>query len=67
MVLQKAGKLTDDEFDAIKTHPVPGHEIVRDIEFLDEALAGIYHHHERIDGRGYPAGLTGDEIPSSPG
>jgi HD-GYP domain-containing protein (c-di-GMP phosphodiesterase class II) len=62
-VLQKAGKLTDEEFDAIKTHPVRGHEIVRDIEFLDEALAGIYHHHERIDGRGYPDGLMGDRIP----
>ena len=62
-VLQKAGKLTDDEFDAIKTHPVRGHEIVREIEFLDEALEGIYHHHERIDGRGYPTGLSGAEIP----
>lgn len=62
-VLQKAGKLTDDEFDAIKTHPVRGHEIVRDIAFLDEALAGIYHHHERMDGRGYPSGLTGPDIP----
>jgi hypothetical protein len=62
-VLQKAGKLTDDEYDAIKTHPVRGHEIVRDIEFLDEALAGIYHHHERMDGRGYPAGLSGHQIP----
>ena len=62
-VLQKAGKLTDDEFDAIKTHPVRGHEIVRDIEFLDEALTGIFHHHERMDGRGYPAGLSGDRDP----
>jgi len=62
-VLQKAGKLTDDEFDTIKTHPVRGHEIVRDIEFLDEALTGIFHHHERMDGRGYPSGLKGMEIP----
>jgi HD-GYP domain-containing protein (c-di-GMP phosphodiesterase class II) len=36
---------------------------VREIGFLDEALAGIMHHHERIDGRGYPMGLTGEEIP----
>ena len=62
-VLTKAGKLTDEEFDAIKTHPVRGHEIVREIEFLDEALAGIFHHHERIDGRGYPMGLSGMDIP----
>jgi HD-GYP domain-containing protein (c-di-GMP phosphodiesterase class II) len=40
-----------------------GLEIVREIGFLDEALAGIMHHHERIDGRGYPMGLAGDEIP----
>ena len=40
-----------------------GIEIVRDIGFLDEALAGIMHHHERIDGLGYPMGLAGDEIP----
>jgi HD domain len=62
-VLQKTGSLTDDEYAAIKLHPVRGHDIVRDIQFLDEALEGIYHHHERIDGRGYPLGLTGDQIP----
>ena len=56
-VLQKAGKLTDEEFAAIKLHPVHGREIISDIEFLDEAINGIYHHHERIDGRGYPVGL----------
>lgn len=62
-VLRKSGKLTDEEFDAIKLHPTRGHDIVRDIRFLDEALGGIYHHHERLDGRGYPAGLAGAEIP----
>jgi HD-GYP domain-containing protein (c-di-GMP phosphodiesterase class II) len=62
-VLQKSGKLTDDEFDAIKLHPTRGHDIVREIRFLDEALDGIYHHHERMDGRGYPSGLKGDQIP----
>jgi hypothetical protein len=62
-VLQKAGKLTDDEFAAIQLHPVRGREITRDLEFLGEAVAGIYHHHERIDGRGYPLGLKGSEIP----
>ena len=62
-VLQKSGKLTDDEYAAVQLHPMRGLDIVRDIGFLDEALAGIMHHHERIDGRGYPMGLAGDEIP----
>jgi HD-GYP domain-containing protein (c-di-GMP phosphodiesterase class II) len=44
-------------------HPIYGLEIVRQIGFLDEALAGIMHHHERLDGKGYPMGLAGDEIP----
>ncbi|MEU3020949.1 MULTISPECIES: HD-GYP domain-containing protein [unclassified Nocardiopsis] len=64
-VLQKNGKLTDDEYAAIKLHPTRGYEIVREISFLDEALAGIRHHHERLDGRGYPMGLVGMEIPES--
>ncbi|MCP3014116.1 HD-GYP domain-containing protein [Nocardiopsis dassonvillei] len=64
-VLQKTGKLTDDEYAAIKLHPTRGYEIVREISFLDEALAGIRHHHERLDGRGYPMGLVGMEIPES--
>jgi HD domain len=62
-VLQKTGKLTEEEYAAIQLHPMRGLDIVRDIGFLDEALAGIMHHHERIDGRGYPMGLAGDEIP----
>jgi len=62
-VLQKSGKLTDDEYAAIQLHPMRGLDIVREIGFLDEALAGIMHHHERIDGKGYPMGLAGDEIP----
>ncbi len=62
-VLQKTGKLTEEEYDAIQLHPMRGLDIVREIGFLDEALAGIMHHHERIDGRGYPMGLAGDEIP----
>src|SRR5207248_4079937 len=62
-VLQQSGRLTKEEFAAIRLHPMRGLEIVREIGFLDEALAGIMHHHERIDGRGYPMGLAGDEIP----
>ncbi|HEY2574843.1 MAG TPA: HD-GYP domain-containing protein [Streptosporangiaceae bacterium] len=62
-VLQKSGRLTEEEYAAIQLHPMRGLEIVREIGFLDEALAGIMHHHERLDGRGYPLGLAGDEIP----
>jgi hypothetical protein len=62
-VLQKTGPLTEDEFAAIQLHPMRGLEIVREIGFLNEALAGIMHHHERIDGRGYPMGFAGHEIP----
>ncbi|MCO5972979.1 HD-GYP domain-containing protein [Actinoallomurus soli] len=62
-VLQKPGDLTEEEFAAIQLHPMRGEEIVRDIDFLDEALGGIMHHHERVDGKGYPMGLAGEEIP----
>jgi hypothetical protein len=62
-VLQKSGSLTEEEFAAIQLHPMRGLEIVREIGFLDEALAGIMHHHEKVNGRGYPMGLAGDEIP----
>src|SRR5260370_19623713 len=63
LVLQKSGALTEEEYAAIQLHPMRGLEIVREIGFLGEALAGIMHHHERMDGRGYPLGLAGDEIP----
>jgi len=62
-VLQKEGKLTEEEFAAIQLHPMRGLEIVGDIGFLNEALTGIMHHHERMDGLGYPMGFAGDEIP----
>lgn len=62
-VLQKNGPLTEEEFAAIQLHPMRGLEIVREIGFLDEALAGIMHHHEKLDGTGYPMGLAGQEIP----
>jgi HD-GYP domain-containing protein (c-di-GMP phosphodiesterase class II) len=62
-LLQKTGGLTDDEFAAIKLHPVRGLEMLSDIEFLDEAFKGILHHHERLDGTGYPMGLRGTQIP----
>jgi hypothetical protein len=62
-VLQKTGPLSDMEFDAIKRHPRNGTEMVRGIAFLEEAYTGIMHHHERLDGRGYPLGLSGNDIP----
>ncbi|MFL6241227.1 MAG: HD-GYP domain-containing protein [Actinomycetes bacterium] len=62
-VLQKQGKLNDAEFDAIKLHPMRGYEMLREIRFLEEALTGVVHHHERMDGKGYPMGLVAEEIP----
>jgi hypothetical protein len=62
-LLQKTGGLTEQEFNAVKLHPVRGLEMLSDIEFLDEAFKGILHHHERLDGHGYPMGLHGDQIP----
>ncbi|MDH6575583.1 HD-GYP domain-containing protein [Kitasatospora sp. MAP5-34] len=62
-LLRRNGPLTEAERRAVEVHPVFGHELVRDIAFLGEARAGILHHHERLDGRGYPSGLAGDGIP----
>lgn len=62
-ILQKDGKLTKEEFDAIKLHPLRGVEIVGQIAFLEDARSGIMHHHEKFDGTGYPSGLKGHDIP----
>lgn len=62
-ILQKDGKLTREEYDAIKLHPLRGVEIVGQIAFLEDARSGIMHHHEKYDGTGYPAGLKGEDIP----
>lgn len=62
-VLRKEGPLTPEERRVIELHPEYGHEIVRGIGFLDEARAAILHHHERLDGSGYPYGLSGEAIP----
>ena len=62
-VLNKPDRLTDEEFAVMKSHSARGFEILKDIT-IDPALAlGAGYHHERIDGKGYPNGLTGDEIP----
>lgn len=62
-VLNKKAKLTDEEFDIIKTHPSIGYDIIKDIGFLSNIMDIVKHHHEKWDGTGYPDGLKGDEIP----
>jgi putative nucleotidyltransferase with HDIG domain len=63
VILRKPGKLTAEEFEQIKLHPTLGARILRPLRFLDRQLAIVELHHERPDGRGYPYGLKGDEIP----
>lgn len=62
-VLNKPGRLTDEEFALIKTHPMRGHELLRQSSGVGEiALDACLHHHEKTDGRGYPDGLAGPAI-----
>jgi putative two-component system response regulator len=62
-VLLKKGKLTRKEYDLMKRHPVIGDDLCRTVRSLDAVRPIVRHHHERLDGRGYPDGLTGDRIP----
>ncbi|MEM8946380.1 MAG: HD-GYP domain-containing protein [Planctomycetota bacterium] len=62
-VLNKAGTLTDQEYEQIKLHPQLGYEILRGVKQLDQVLPMVLHHHEAWDGSGYPHGLAGDDIP----
>ena len=62
-VLNKTGKLTDEEFEIIKSHTSKGYEALKDISIMPELAVGAQAHHERPDGRGYPNHLKGDEIP----
>ena len=62
-VLNKPGKLTDDEFETIKSHTTLGYETLKDISIMPELATGAQAHHERPDGRGYPNHLKGEEIP----
>jgi putative nucleotidyltransferase with HDIG domain len=62
-VINKPGKLTDDEFNMIKMHPVSGYHILKDIYEDKRISSGAKYHHERYDGKGYPNGLSGDNIP----
>lgn len=62
-ILNKPERLTDEEFAVIKTHPVIGNDILSEISILEHVREGAHYHHERWDGRGYPDGLKGEEIP----
>jgi HD-GYP domain-containing protein (c-di-GMP phosphodiesterase class II) len=62
-ILQKAGRLTEDEYAEIKRHPVLGVSILTPATELASALPVVKHHHERFDGKGYPDGLRGEDIP----
>ncbi len=62
-ILQKPGKLTDDEFKIIKSHAAKGGKILKNVSSLPIAAETAKHHHERYDGNGYPSGLAGTQIP----
>lgn len=62
-VLRKPGRLTDEEFEQIKLHPVLGYEILRGVRQFRNILPAVRHHHESWDGSGYPDGLSGEDIP----
>ena len=61
-ILNKPGKLTPIEFEIVKTHPFKGYDILKNIDFPPEVLDIVYHHHERLDGTGYPDGLKNGDI-----
>ena len=61
--LNKPGKLTQDEYEAFKKHPGYGRDILEPIRFLHPLIPGVHLHHERWDGRGYPLGLKGPDVP----
>lgn len=62
-VLNKQGRLTEAEWEMIRNHPTVGQNIIQSIDFLFDVGQVVRHHHERIDGKGYPDGLKGEDIP----
>ncbi len=62
-IINKPGKLNDEEYEIIKSHPVLGEKILRRIPDFPKLLTGARYHHERYDGKGYPDGLAGEQIP----
>src|SRR5205085_11822557 len=65
-VLKKPGALTPEEYEIMKTHTTKGAAILRPVEMLKDMLPGIELHHESLDGRGYPFGLKGEQLPLMP-
>ncbi|WP_052913259.1 MULTISPECIES: HD-GYP domain-containing protein [unclassified Marinitoga] len=62
-ILNKANKLTSEEYEKIKLHPIKGEELIRKVEDMKDISKIIRHHHERWDGKGYPDNLSGENIP----
>ena len=62
-ILSKPGRLTDGEFEVMRQHPSTSAKILNGIRQMDDIVPGVLSHHERMDGRGYPQGLGGEEIP----
>jgi HD-GYP domain-containing protein (c-di-GMP phosphodiesterase class II) len=62
-ILKKPAALTDEEYEIMKTHPQKGYKIMSQIPAMKDFLPGMYMHHEMVNGKGYPQGLKGDEIP----
>lgn len=62
-IINKPGKLADEEYALVKNHPERGYELVKELHFFKKFLPVIRYHHERYDGKGYPTGLKGEEIP----
>jgi putative nucleotidyltransferase with HDIG domain len=62
-ILTKPGSLLEEEMSAIREHPLMGYNILEPIGFLKNSLSAVLYHHERYDGKGYPEGLKGNEIP----
>ncbi|MGB2752135.1 MAG: HD domain-containing phosphohydrolase [Pyrinomonadaceae bacterium] len=62
-ILKKPAALTEEEFEIMKTHPMKGYKIMSQIPAMKDFLPGMVMHHEMVNGKGYPKGLTGDQIP----
>ena len=62
-ILLKTSGLSREEFEIMKRHPAYGAELLSPFKFIKSVIPSVYHHHERLDGRGYPDGLRGDAIP----
>ncbi len=62
-ILQKKGKLTEEEYEIIKSHTTYGNQMLRDFSSIDGINTGALYHHERYDGKGYPSGISGEDIP----